>query len=94
MLEAAKLHSNFFSARLINSICLKIAEQDDTERFDERSDEKFSILYFSREERHYSKQSQINQTFKFNIFRLIRIMPKILEQIYGSSSQSCTSWRF
>ena len=41
MLEAAKLHSNFFSARLINSICLKIAEQDDTERFDERSDEKF-----------------------------------------------------
>lgn len=41
MLEAAKLHSNFFSARLINSICLKIAEQDDTERFDERNDEKF-----------------------------------------------------
>lgn len=41
MLEAAKLHSNFFSARLINSIYLKIAEQDDTERFDERSDEKF-----------------------------------------------------
>lgn len=41
MLEAAKLHSNFFSARLINSICLKIPEQDDTERFDERSDEKF-----------------------------------------------------
>lgn len=41
MLEAAKLHSNFFSTRLINSICLKIAEQDDTERFDERSDEKF-----------------------------------------------------
>lgn len=29
------------AARLINSICLKIAEQDDTERFDERSDEKF-----------------------------------------------------
>lgn len=41
MLEAAKLHSNFFSARLINSICFKIAEQDDTVRFDERSDEKF-----------------------------------------------------
>lgn len=41
MLEAAKLHSNFFSARLINSICIKIAEQDDTVRFDERSDEKF-----------------------------------------------------
>lgn len=41
MLEAAKLHSNFFSARLIKSICLKIAEQDDAVRFDERSDEKF-----------------------------------------------------
>lgn len=44
MLEAAKLHSNFFSARLINSICLKIAEQDDTERFDERSDENFRFF--------------------------------------------------
>ena len=51
MLEAAKLHSNFFSARLINSICLKIAEQDDTDRFDERCDEKIldSLLQPRRE---------------------------------------------
>lgn len=51
VLEAAKLHSNFFSARLINSICLKIAEQDDTDRFDERCDEKIldSLLQPRRE---------------------------------------------